>query len=74
MTSVHHGHMPEIQFESDNEATAIWAMEDLIGWPKADHFPNSLHGYGWYRDRYVRVAGAWRIKHSVIVRIRVDLR
>jgi hypothetical protein len=72
MISVHHGHMPEIQIESDDEATAIWAMEDLVEWPKEDRYAGSVHGYGWYHDTYVRVTGAWRIKRSVIVRIRVE--
>src|SRR5262245_25324038 len=28
--SAHHGHMPEIEFESDVRATGIWAMEDFV--------------------------------------------
>ena len=28
-TTVHHGHMPEIQLTSPTTATAIWALQDL---------------------------------------------
>src|SRR5688572_27034077 len=30
VTSVHHGHMPEVEILSATEARGIWAMEDLI--------------------------------------------
>src|SRR5712691_3739618 len=33
VTTVHHGHMPEINIVSPTEATGIWAMEDMLRWP-----------------------------------------
>src|SRR5580704_2125927 len=32
--SIHHGHMPDIIFTSDDAATGIWAMEDVIHFSK----------------------------------------
>src|SRR5688572_8832049 len=31
--SVHHGHMPDIEFTSADAAHGVWAMEDVIHWP-----------------------------------------
>ena len=30
LSTVHHGHMPEIEFSSDTSASVIWAMEDKL--------------------------------------------
>lgn len=34
VVTVHHGHMPLIQILSPTTASGIWAMEDLLIWPK----------------------------------------
>lgn len=67
-TTVHHGHMPEIAIENAGQATAIWAMEDIVQTPDYD-----LHGYGHYSDEYRRVDGNWRISRTRLTRLKLDL-
>jgi uncharacterized protein (TIGR02246 family) len=65
-TTVHQGHMPEIDFLSDTEAKGIWAMEDIV-----DHGDNVLYGQGHYRETYRKVDGEWRIATVHLTRIRL---
>jgi uncharacterized protein (TIGR02246 family) len=69
--SVHHGHMPEIDITSPTTATAIWAMEDLLRWPPGGP-RRSQHGWGHYRETYEKVDGQWRIRTSVLTKLRSD--
>ena len=62
----HQGHTPEIDFQSDTEATGIWAMEDTLEY--ADHV---VHGQGHYHEIYRKVNGAWRIASLHLKRLRV---
>jgi hypothetical protein len=75
--SVHHGHMPIIDFETDDRATVIWAMEDRLyrtkEFPLADG-STYLHGFGHYRETYVRLECGWRIEASQLTRLRVETR
>lgn len=66
-TTVHHGHMPEIELQGDDRATAVWAMEDIVQTPQFD-----LHGYGHYTDEYRRVDGKWLISNSRLTRLKLD--
>ena len=73
--SVHHGHMPIIDFVSDDEAKVIWAMEDRLY--RKPHEPlhdgsTYLHGFGHYHETYVRTPAGWRIKSSRLTRLRVQ--
>jgi len=73
VTTVHHGHMPEITILSANEATGIWAMEDKLWADDDSGLPfRWMHGYGHYHERYVRLEGEWRIKDIRLSRLRVD--
>src|SRR5665213_2562723 len=45
VTTVHHGHTPEIQLTSDSTATGIWAMEDELWWPEGAPIRH-MHGFG----------------------------
>ncbi len=67
--SVHHGHMPIIDFGADGEATGIWAMSDYVDLPDVNR---TFVGYGHYHERYRRVAGVWKICNWKITRLRVD--
>jgi len=67
-TTVHHGHMPEIELTSATTATGGWAMEDMLRWPDG----REMHGYGHYHETYEKVGGAWRIKSSKLTRLRTD--
>ena len=71
VVTVHHGHMPEITIESETEATGIWAMEDSLEWPPGSAIV-SMHGFGHYHERYVRLDGEWRIAHLRLTRLRRD--
>ena len=69
VTTVHHGHMPEIDLVSATSATGVWAMEDMLRWPNG----MEMHGYGHYHETYEKVDGAWRIKSTTLTRLRSDL-
>jgi hypothetical protein len=78
VSSVHHGHMPEIEITSPTTATGTWAMEDRLrwpagGWPPAEPY-TQLHGYGHYVETYVKESdGQWRIKTLTLNRSRVEM-
>lgn len=69
--TTHHGHMPEIEFTSDTTAEGIWSMEDMLRWPKGAPI-REMHGYGHYRETYVKLPQGWRIKSLKLTRLRVD--
>jgi len=56
--SEHHGHHPEINWISDDEAMGVWYLEDRVIIPAADL---EIGGTAFYEDRYLRVDGQWRI-------------
>ncbi len=68
VTTVHHGHMPEITFTSPDTATGIWSMEDQLWWPPGSPIAH-LHGFGHYHETYERTAGGWRIKTMRLSRL-----
>ncbi len=75
VTSVHHGHTPEIELTSDTTARGVWAMEDRLWWtrPGADGDTEEwLHGYGHYHEEYRCVDGRWLISYRALSRLRVD--
>ncbi len=72
VTTVHHGHTPEIEVTSPTSATGIWAMEDMLRWPPGAPV-RALHGYGHYHDTYVRLDGRWLIASTTLTRLRVDV-
>lgn len=67
-TTVHHGHMPEIDLTGPASARGIWAMYDYVELPRL-----VLHGYGHYHEEYAKQDGDWRIRASRLVRIRRDV-
>jgi uncharacterized protein (TIGR02246 family) len=72
-TTVHHGHMPEIELTGPETATGIWAMYDYVEWPAPEDGSRvGMHGYGHYHETYVRHDGTWRIASSRLDRIRTD--
>ncbi len=72
VTTVHHGHMPEIDLTSNTTATGIWAMEDKLRWPEGSPI-KAMHGYGHYHETYERVGEEWKIKTIMLTRLRVDV-
>ena len=70
--SIDHALLPEIEIQSPTQASAIWAQEDRVYWPKGA--PNrSLHGFGYEHDTYAVEDEAWRIASTRIVRLRADI-
>jgi uncharacterized protein (TIGR02246 family) len=71
-TTVHHGHMPEVELTSPTTATGVWAMEDRIWWPEGSPLSH-LHGYGHYTETYEKTGGRWLIKTMVLIRLHRQL-
>jgi SnoaL-like domain len=68
--TIHHGHMPEIEFIDDDNATGIWAMNDWVDDPGRG---GAWQGYGHYHERYRRDEdGRWRITSVHLTRLRVN--
>ena len=65
-TTVHQGHMPEITLLDPDNATGVWAMEDLVQLPGI-----SLQGWGHYHERYRREEGVWKIASIRLSRLRL---
>jgi len=72
VTTVHHGHMPEIEITGENTATGIWAMSDTLRFPKGGNV-REVAAYGHYYETYVRIDGKWKIKALRLPRLRVDV-
>jgi uncharacterized protein (TIGR02246 family) len=72
VTTVHHGHTPEIDVTSPTSATGVWAMEDHLWWPDGSSI-RTMHGYGHYHESYEKVDGRWLITSTTLTRLRTDL-
>ncbi len=62
----HNGHHPEIQIQSETEATACWYLADNM-WMFNNKFFTT--GTALYWDRYLKVDGRWVIKDTTYERI-----
>jgi hypothetical protein len=72
VVTIHHGHMPDIQILSSTTASGVWAMEDVLFWPKGrrpDGVEGRVHGYGHYHETYARESVGWRIKSLRLTRL-----
>jgi hypothetical protein len=70
IVTIHHAHTPDIQFTSPNEASGVWAMEDMIYWDQ-DGKEQWLHGYGFYHETYAKRGGEWKFTSRRLKRIKV---
>lgn len=68
-TTVHQGHMPEIELTGPTTAVGTWALHDIVIWPDGTR----LDGHGHYAETYRRVRGEWRIASSTLTRLHVDV-
>lgn len=68
ISTMHHGHMPEITIIDDVNAKGIWSMEDIVETPGHP----VMKGYGHYFEDYRKVGGEWRIAKLYIKRLRLD--
>jgi hypothetical protein len=58
MLTSHRGTQPEIELLGGDEATGVWALEDVVIHQDLDI---TIHGASFYDDRYVRRDGVWLI-------------
>ncbi|MBV1687911.1 nuclear transport factor 2 family protein [Novosphingobium sp. G106] len=58
LTTMHHSHTPEIEFESATRARGIWAMTGLSIWRQGeeDHW---FRAFGHYFETYEKRDGRW---------------
>ena len=73
VTTVHHGHTPEIDVTSSTSATGNWAMEDHLWWPEGSPIAR-MHGYGHYHETYEKIDGRWLITSTTLTRLRTDVK
>jgi hypothetical protein len=66
--TVHMGHAPVLEVTSENTATGIWPLEDIVNHPSG----SITHGYGHYRETYKKVDGKWKIASLHLTRLRVE--
>lgn len=59
--TAHHGHHPEIDFTGPTTAVGVWSLEDTV-----IDVQNgiTIRGAAFYRDEYVKVDGAWKLKST----------
>lgn len=66
LITVHRGYMPEITFDDDDTARAIWAMDDEL---RDRQGRLVLAGRGHYHETYRRTPEGWRIAAFRITRL-----
>ena len=71
LTTVHHGHMSEIDVLSQVTAKATWAMEDILLAPPGAPFKR-FQGYGHYFETYA-FDRRWRIATLKLRRLFVEI-
>jgi hypothetical protein len=70
VVTVHHAHTPDIQFKSPNEASGVWAMEDMLYWKQGGQ-DAWLHGFGFYHETYAKRDGQWKFTSRSLKRLKV---
>jgi hypothetical protein len=65
VTTVHHGHMPEIEVVDASHARGIWAMFDRLQFPDG----RVQCGAGHYHEEYAFHDGQWRIARMKLTRL-----
>ncbi len=61
MLTSHRCHHPEIDLLGPDEATGMWALDDVV--ILTDH-QLTIRGAAFYTDRYVKRDGTWLIAHT----------
>ena len=67
--TVHHGFMPEIEFDDATHAHGIWAMFDYVDIPGQ----SCQQGFGHYEETYRDDGQGWRIASLRLSRLRIDV-
>ncbi len=66
MLTSHKVHHPEITLVGPDEATGIWALDDVV---ILGGLGLTVRGASFYDDRYAKVDGEWRIAHTGYKRV-----
>jgi hypothetical protein len=66
MLTSHKVHHPEITLLGPDEATGIWALDDVV---ILGGLGLTVRGASFYDDRYAKVEGEWRIAHTGYKRV-----
>lgn len=78
VTTIHHGHTPEIELVDATHATGVWAMSDTLIFPPGRGFMDlgsataRVQGYGHYVESYINVGGAWRFSDVTVSRLHLE--
>jgi hypothetical protein len=72
VSTVHHGFNPQITLKSADEASGIWAMQDILRFPPGSPI-QEIRGYGHYHETYRRLDERWVIQTTTLKRLRIDV-
>ena len=72
VSTVHQGFNPQISIHSGDEASGIWAMQDILRFPPPGPI-QEIRGYGHYHETYRRIDGRWVIQTTTLKRLRIDV-
>lgn len=61
VVSMHHGHHPEIELDTESAARGTWYLRDMVIFRDAGMV---IHGAAFYADEYVKRDGAWKIRST----------
>jgi hypothetical protein len=70
---VHQSFNSQITVHSIDEASGIWAMQDMLRFPPGAPIQEII-GYGHYHETYRRTDGVWLIQSMTLRRTRIDVR
>lgn len=68
LSSIHHCFMPEIEVNTSDEATGVWAMSSVVR-SETDPASISFEAAGYYHDNYQRLDTVWVFKKIRVVRL-----
>jgi hypothetical protein len=71
VTTAHQVHTPEIEILSEDRATGIWPLNDVLSRVQ-DGKRRWMHAYGHYRQTYRKVDGRWVIHEHRLTRLLVE--
>lgn len=72
-TTLHQGHMPEIEIVDDETATGVWSLNDEIWYVEGSGAPYAkLEGYAYYNEEYKKVDDEWKISKLKFLRHRAN--
>jgi hypothetical protein len=71
LKTAHQVHMPEIEFQSETQATGIWPLNDVLA-REHDGKRTWMRAYGHYRQSYQKFGDNWQITEHRLTRLLVE--